>query len=248
MTFKETYIDLVEDLQPSEELTDRILKRAEVRTMKKFNKKKMVILVAAACMMLGTTAFAAGHIASYRSWSSNLSSEKDIAKSRADAEKLGVSLAVPEAFSNGYTFSYSNSGGIEALDENGNSIDNGKTFMATYTKDGCADAYLNVDPSFEPFGVDMGEKYQVKDICGTSVYFYSDTYKFVPSDYELTDEDKENMERPDYEISYGSDEVTIQNCSGFIFEYDSKTYNMLSFDSGLTNDEWAEMVEELISQ
>lgn len=247
MTFKETYIDLVEDLQPSEELEDRILNMAEVKTMK-FNKKKMVILVAVACMMLGTTAFAAGHIASYRSWSSNLSSEKDIAKSRADAEKLGVSLAIPETFSNGYTFSYSNEGGIEGLDEAGNSVDSGKSFMATYTKDGCADVYLNVDPAFEPLDASSNEKYQFKDICGTSVYFYSDTYKFVPSDYELTDEDKENMERPDYEISYGSDEVTIQNCSGFIFEYDGKIYNLLSFDSGLTTDEWADMAEELISQ
>ena len=247
MTFKETYINIVEDLQPSDELTDRIIKRAEVKTMK-YNKKKMVILVAAVCMMLGTTAFAAGHIASYRSWSSNLSVEKDIVKSRADAEKYGVSLAIPEVFSNGYAFSCSNIGGVEALDENGNSIDNGKSYMATYTKDGCADAYLNVDPSFEPFGEDMGDKYLVKDICGISVCFYSDTYKFVPSDYELTDEDKENMERPDYEISYGSDEVTIQNCSGFIFEYESKIYNMLSFDSGLTTDEWFEMAEELISQ
>lgn len=247
MTFKESYINIVDDLHPSDELTDRILKRAEVKTMK-FNKKKMIILVAAACMMLGTTAFAAGHIASYRSWSNNLSEEKDITKSREDAEKLGVSLAIPETFSNGYMFSYSNTGGIEGLDEVGNSVDSGKSFMATYTKDGGTDAYLNVDPSFEPLDINSNEKYQIKDIGGISVFFYSDTYKFVPSDYELTDEDKENMERPDYEISYGSDEVTVQNCSGFIFEYESKIYNMLSFDSGLTADEWAVMAEELIGK
>ena len=247
MTFKETYKDIIDDLQPSQDLTEKLLMSEEGRLMK-FNKKKAIVLIAVACMVMGTTVFAAGRIASYRSWSSNLFKEKDITKSRDDAGKLGVSLEIPEAFSNGYTFSYSNCGGIEALDENGNSMDNGKTFMATYTKDGCSDVYLNVDPSFEPLDVSNIEKYQVKDIGGVSVGFYSDTYKFVPSDYVLTDDDKENIERPDYEISYGSTTVQVQQCGGFIFEYDSKIYNMLAFDSGLTVDEWYEMAEDLLNQ
>ena len=247
MKFEETYKNMIDDLQPSMELSERLKITQEAKIMK-FNKKKAVIIALIACMLCGTTVFAAGRIASYRSWSSNLFKEKDITKSRDDAGKLGVLLEIPEAFSNGYIFSYSNCGGIEALDENGNSMDNGKSFMATYTKDGCSDVYLNVDPSFEPLDVGNTEKYQVKDIGGVSVGFYSDTYKFVPSDYTLTDEDKENMERPDYEISYGSTTVQIQQCGGFIFEYDSKIYNMLAFDSGLTADEWYKMAEEFLSK
>ena len=247
MKFEETYKNIIDDLHPSFELIEKLNITREVKIMK-FSKKKVVIVAVVACMLFSTTVFAAVKIASYRAWSSNLTEEKDITKSRDDAESLGVSLGIPEAFSNGYTFSYSNIGGVEALDENGTSMDNGKSFMVTYAKNGCSDVYLNVDPIFEPFGVDMSEKYQVKDINSISVYFYSDTYKFVPSNYELTDEDKENMERPDYEISYGSDEVMIQNCSGFIFEYESKLYNMFAFDSGLTIDEWTEMAEELLNK
>ena len=56
------------------------------------------------------------------------------------------------------------------------------------------------------------------------------------------------MERPDYEISYGSTTVQVQQCDGFIFEYDSKIYNMLAFDSGLTADEWYEMAEDWLNQ
>lgn len=242
MIFDEEYKKAVDDLRPSDELANRLLRRAEVKS------KKIVILVAVACMLVGTTAFAAGKIASYRSWASNLTEEKDIAKSRDNAKELGVSLAIPETFSNAYTFNCSNSGGIEALDDNNQAVGNGKSFTATYVKEGCADIYLNVDPAFDSLDAAESEKYQVKDIGGMPVYFYSDTYKFVPTDYELTDEDKENMERLDYEISYGSDEIMIQNCSGFIFEYESKTYNVLSFDSGLTIDEWAQMAEELIGQ
>ena len=79
-------------------------------------------------------------------------------------------------------------------------------------------------------------------------YYFDRIYKFVPTDYELTDEDKENMEKPGYEICYGSDEVEINRCSGFIFEYESQTYNMLGFDSRLTDDEWFNMAEELLAQ
>lgn len=247
MKFEETYKNIVDDLQPSSELCERLKITREAKIMK-FNKKKAVIVALIACMLCGTTVFAAGRIASYRSWSSNLTKEKDITKSRDDAEKIGVSLEIPEAFSNGYTFRYSDVGGIEALDENDNSMDNGKSFMATYAMDGCADVYLNVDPAFEPLDVSSSGKYQVKDINGVMVGFYSDTYKFVPADYELTDEDKENMERPDYEISYGSSTVQIQQCGGFIFEYDSKMYNMLAFDSDLTADEWYVMAEELLNK
>ena len=56
------------------------------------------------------------------------------------------------------------------------------------------------------------------------------------------------MEKPGYEISYGSDEVQVQQCSGFIFEYESKNYDMLSFDSELTDDEWYAMAEEMLVQ
>ena len=220
--------------------------KSEDKRLMRFTKKKAIVLIAVACMTLGTSVFAAGKIASYRSWSSNLTEVSDINKSRDNAKKLGASLEIPESFSNGYTFNCSNSGGIEGLDEDGNAVANGKSFMATYTKDNGSDLYLNIDPSFEELNMEEGDT--LKNINGVDVYFYNHTYKFVPTDYELTDEDKENMEKPGYEISYGSDEVQVQQCSGFIFEYEAKNYDMLSFDSELTDDEWYVMAEELINE
>lgn len=245
MKFEETYKNVIDDLQPSSELSERLKITQEAKIMK-FNKKKAVIIALVACMLCGTTVFAAGKIASYRSWSSKLTEVSDINKSRDIAQKLGASLEIPESFTNGYAFDCSYCGGIEALDEDGNAVANGKSFMATYTKDNGSDIYLNVDPSFEELNVEEG--YTLKNINGVDVYFYSHTYKFVPTDYELTDEDKENMEKPGYEISYGSDEIQVQQCSGFIFDYESKNYDMLSFDSELTDDEWYAMAEEMLAQ
>ena len=245
MDYKKIYSEAVNEINPSPELVDRIKNNKENK-MIKFSKSKVVVLVAVACMTLGTSVFAAGKIASYRSWSSNLTEVSDINKSRDNAKKLGASLEIPESFSNGYAFDCSYSGGIEGLDEDGNAVANGNSFMATYTKENGSDLYLNIDPSFEELNMEEGDI--LENINGVDVYFYSHTYKFVPTDYELTDEDKENMEKPGYEITYGSDEVQVQKCSGFIFGYESKTYNMLSFDSELTDDEWYAMAEELINE
>ena len=245
MKFEETYKNMIDDLQPSSELSERLKITQEAKIMK-FTKKKAIAVAAVACMLCGTTVFAAGKIASYRSWSSNLTEVSDINKSRDNAKQLGASLEIPESFSNGYAFDCSYSGGIEGLDEDGNAVANGKSYTATYTKDNGADLYLNIDPTFEELNMEEGDT--LKNINGVDVYFYNHTYKFVPTDYELTDEDKENMEKPGYEISYGSDEVQVQQCSGFIFEYESKNYDMLSFDSELTADEWYAMAEELLAQ
>lgn len=239
------YKDCVDNLNPSEELISKLLERTEVKTMH-FAKKKMLVFVAVACMLVGTTVFAAGKITGYRSWSSNLTTESDINISRDNAEKLGISLEIPEGFSTGYSFNNSNIGGTEGVDENGKAIAKGKSFMATYSKEGNPDVYLNVNPAFEPLTVEEG--CSSIDVNGTLVYIHNDIYKFVPPDYELTEEDKENMEKPGYEISYGSDKVEVMKCDGFIFEYDSKIYNAISFDSSLTNDEWCQMAKELLAQ
>ena len=244
MTFNNEYKEIIDNLNPSSELKDKLMITEENKIMK-FSKKKALIVAAVACMIFGTTAFAAGNIASYRSWSDG-SEESNLEVSREKAEKMGASLVIPEEFSNGYTFSYSNEGGVEGFDDKGTSMAEGKSFMATYAKDGMDDLILNIDPAFEPLIMEEGDI--CRDINGVDVYYYDRIYKFVPADYELTDEDKENMEKPGYEISYGSDEVEINRCSGFIFEYESQTYNMLGFDSRLTDDEWFNMAEELLAQ
>ena len=63
MKFTETYKDIMSDLQPSPELQDRLQIRQEAKSMR-FTKKKALIVAAAACMLIGTTVFASGQIAS----------------------------------------------------------------------------------------------------------------------------------------------------------------------------------------
>lgn len=243
MIFKETYKSIIDDLQPSAELSESLKITQEAKKMK-FNKKKAVIFIAAACMLCGTTVFAAGKIASYRSWTNPRTAIDNYSEAVLKAEELGSKIIIPEKFTNGYRFDSANEDGREALDENGNVIGKCKDFSAFYVKENMPDIYMSIDQILE----EDEENYAIESrmMEGYQVYFNQATYKFVPEDYELTEEDEKNMNDPHYEISYGSDQVEILNYSGISFVKDDKHYSMFSWDSNLTNDEWYAMAEELL--
>ncbi|MDD3142290.1 MAG: signal peptide protein, partial [Lachnospiraceae bacterium] len=75
-----------------------------------------------------------------------------------------------------------------------------------------------------------------------------DTYKIVPPDYELTEEDKQNQLREDYFISYGSSEVYTQEASNVVWVQDGVTYDLLGFDVDVSADEMMQMAQEIIQQ
>lgn len=244
MKFTQTYKEIISDLKPSPELHDRLQIRQEVKIMK-FTKKKAIIVGLVACMLVGTTVFASGKIASYRSWSGPNDDIASYEDAVAMSKEVGCTLTIPEAFSNGYTYDSANTMGFQGLDENGNVVANGTELCARYVKGSMPEINLFVNKSYD----DEGEIYSVDSrvIGDTTVYLNETTYKFVPEDYELTKEDEENMKDPHFEISYGSSEVEIQNNSGISFNKDGIHYNMFAWDAELSADEWYEMAEELIA-
>ncbi len=244
MKFTETYKDIMSDLQPSPELQDRLQIRQEAKSMR-FTKKKALIVAAAACMLIGTTVFASGKIASYRSWSGPNDEIASYEDAVSKSGEVGSTLTIPEAFSNGYTYDSANTMGFQGLDENGNVIVNGTELCARYVKDSMPEISLFVNKSYE----DEGEIYSVDErvIGDTTVYLNETTYKFVPEGYEITEEDEENMKDPHFEMSYGSSEVEIKNNSGISFNKDGIHYNMFAWDADLSADEWYEMAAELIA-
>lgn len=245
MKFNEIYKEIVDDLQPSEELANRLQIREETKLMR-LNKKKVVVVAAVACMAFGMTAFAAGKIASYRSWSNPRNEISDYSEAVTKSEELGSELIIPDTFSNGYTFDAANTMGVEGLDDNGNVIVSGTGFSTRYVKDSMPDISLYINQVYES----GEESYAIdsKKIGDVEVYFNQAVYKFVPVGYELTEEDKKNIEDPHFEMSYGSNQVEIKNCNGISFEKDGKYYNMFAWDCDMTADEWYEMAEELLAK
>ena len=245
MKFNEEYKKIVDDVMPSAELINKI-RISEDKKMKRFSKKKFVIAVAVACMAIGTSAFAAGRIASYRSWSNPQNEVSDYSEAILKSDEIGSTLTIPQTFSNGYTFDAANTMGVEGLDDGGNVLVKDTEFTARYTMESMPDINMFIS---QVYG-ENDEKYAVssKMIGDIEVYYNQATYKFVPVDYELTDEDKQNMNNSHFELSCGTDTVEIMDYTGISFEKDGMYYNMFAWDSDMTADEWYEMAEELLVQ
>lgn len=243
MNYKEIYKEAVNELNPSPELVNKI-KMDKEHKMIKFNKKKIAVVAAIACMTIGTSVFAAGHISSYVAWSNPTTENNDFSIVNETSEKMGINVNIPEKLNNGYSFKNSNFGGIKALDDDGNTLAKGKKFEITYEKNGCPDIYIDIDPAFE--AEDNTISTQSKEINGVTVYYNKDTYKFVPTDYVLTDEDQANLDKPHYYLSYGSDEVEIKIIDSICFQIEDKNYTMMSWECDMTADEWFEMTEDFI--
>lgn len=86
---------------------------------------------------------------------------------------------------------------------------------------------------------------ETRVIDGIEVRFYHDTYKFVPEGYALTEEDQQNLERDDYFISEGVEEIEMTTISSIIWEQDDIQYELLCH-GGCDAETLFEMARELI--
>lgn len=217
------------------------MKKQSEQGRKHFSTKKFMIGVAAACLLISGGVFAGkttGYISGY---------EKAYTYAELDKaeEKLGFSPDVLETFSNGYHFEEMWVGDTHAVDENQETVYTFPELSVNYMRDGVSDISLYVDKRPE-----KGEQDKVPDLtdqCGDIVLRYDVyTYKFVPVGYELTEEDQANLERDDYYISEGSDEVEYAQMTHVTWEKDGMYYDLLGSDTALSGEEMFAMAKELI--
>lgn len=88
-----------------------------------------------------------------------------------------------------------------------------------------------------------------REIDGLEVEYFSDTFLFVPNDYEPTEEEESLDETdPNFYISYGGDQDPYySHGQTIVFVLDGITYEMQVFDSWMSEDEFYEMSEQLIT-
>ena len=87
---------------------------------------------------------------------------------------------------------------------------------------------------------------EVKIIEGIEVEYYLSTYKWVPVDYELTEEDKKNMEKDNYFISDGASEISENLVSGVSWVQDGIYYHIGNVHGKTEPEVLFQMAEELI--
>lgn len=209
------------DISVSEGLKSRIdeviSKKQEENSMKHLSAKKMCIGVAAACLLIsGITVFAGG--ASYFVSSSGFEPQYTDYQDMSKVEqKLGYAVDSVEQFANGYVFDGVSVESIDAYTE-----ETGKTYSVPmidirYRKDGkVIDLSANKKAESVVDGMTSKEPDAVRT-CG-DITLRCDEYtdKMVPDSYELTEEDKINEQRDDYNIIYRS--VTVVQEDGTMSE------------------------------
>lgn len=241
-----------QDITASRSLKERIddeivSSQKEAGSMKHLSVKKLVIGVAAVCLLVGGGAFAAGHAVSFSGGASLLDAYTSYGDMDKAQEELGYPVDSVETFDNGYQFDRMFVNGVDAWDEDGNKAYTFQEMNIHYEKDGEPHMYLAIHKPVE--AIEREKTPDATRDCGDITLYYDEyTYKFVPPSYELTEEDKANEEKDNYYISYGSEEVKIQKSQGVTWEKDGIYYNLAGFDLNLSADEMLDMAEQIIGQ
>lgn len=215
----------------------------ENSNMRKWSAKKIIVATAAVCVLSTVTAIAAGKVA-YTSGLSSMNDQFAYSQLGEKAQKAGIAVNMPETFSNGYTFDYGVPVHNEAMDEENNVVGKAQSLSLTYKK------------------ADM--PYIVFSICGTNFYgeqeprhktfshgeitlgYTCDQYRFVPPDYEISQEEQEQMDAGELYISYGTDQVENSQVQSVSWKDGDVWYSMLTFDNAITPEEMVQMAGEII--
>lgn len=241
-------------IEASDSLKQRIDAQIENRSMKeesgmkRMSIKKIAVGVAAACLAVGMVTIAGKgliSISGHGSSNPDYTKFEDLEKAE---EKIGYSIDAVESFDNGFRFegikiieqTAENEAGEKLGERKGLSLDyvKGKDELSVYVSKlfpGEGEASFS--------GMDWDKTLAVGDI---TVGYSKDTYKAVPPDYELTQEDKANMEKGHFQLAYGTEQIEISQsyCVGWI--KDGIRYSINGFDLSQSGDELLNMAKEII--
>lgn len=212
-------------------------------------KKKRLIsiaLAAALILALGVSAYAVfgtrfvvSHDLPETGEYTSLSQLKEIEKT------VGFGMTVPESFSNGFAFSRLTVRGEAIVNETEEVEREYYGVHVDYARPGSPERYLDLDPAL---GEAQPEPDERRVIDGFSVSLSLDHYKFVPEDYQKTEEDRAREAAGHYFITFGADSVSECDVAFAFFELDGAVYTLSDMAATeATLDELARMAAELIA-
>lgn len=214
------------------------------KKMKRLSVKKGVIIAAAAVLVVGSAAFASsGAIRTISGGSSAIPDYRSVPDTQRLEDKMGAAPKIVDKFSNGYAFSDGSDMKNKISDEEGGPTTKFNSITCRYTKDGdrlifSADAEPEAHENDEP---ETAEVYN-----GINIGYISYTGKFVPVEYELTEQDLIDQENGDVVFSYGTDEVEIYQIQGVHWEQDGIYYSITAMSSPLDKTALVDMAKEVI--
>ncbi|APM37678.1 hypothetical protein [Clostridium kluyveri] len=211
---------------------------------RKISIKKKIIIAIVAAMVLGTTVFAAGKIFFINLQSSNIPTYTTMPTVEQVKYDFKFAPKLVKEFDNGYTFANGYTVNIEGNDKKGNSVAKTKSLDFTYTK---GNDKLNLSMKNGRLGERSKKETVIATSNGIDLYYHSYANKFVPADYKLTEQDKQDKSSGKYVFSYGSDEVEISQIQYLNWMQNGIDYSFLTIDSNISKDELVKMAQQIIS-
>ena len=222
-----------------------------------YMKRKRIVtfaLAAALILVLGVSAFAIWGIprftgthpmpktAEYTSLSALPEIEKDV----------GYPVTVPEHFSNGYAFSMLRVDGEAVFGESYEVLKEYYSVHVTYTRNGAPDLSLSLSPVLElesSSEAPVRTPSEQRTVSGVTVDLNCDHYKFVPEDYEKTEDDLAQEAAGHYYISFGSDQIEEREVASAEFKLDNVSYTLMDMAAKETSlDTLTQMAGEIIEE
>ena len=175
-------------------------------TMKTRKTLRIALFAAAICVLFITSAYAIS--GTVRGTATHFMKDTGTYDT-LEAEKIaGYPITAPERFKNGYQFKTLSVGGEAAYGEDNEILKEYYSIKVEYERDGKNDLSLNLSPVLElPTERARPEPNETGEIDGIEVRFSRDHFKFVPEDYEKTEEDLAAEEAGHYYVSFGADEI-----------------------------------------
>lgn len=248
-------LQVTNEIEPSEDLFDRIkkdiYKKESGQTMK--NKKssskkgrRIVTLVASFILLFSITVLG---VTMGKSWIGYTSLKyKTFPSQEKIFKEVEFSPKYTELLPGGFEYVNGGTGESELLDDAGNLLTQTKNVSLGYKRENEKSMLdLSISQVEEKF-LDNKASQLVGEINGINLYYYQQDYKFVPPNYELTEEDEKAKEVGDLEISYGASEISISNVQGLSWYEDGLEYMIMGSDYGFTTEEMIKMARVIIEQ
>ncbi len=216
--------------------------------MKHMSIKKIIIGAAAACLIVGTIVVAGSGAVSITGTSSAIpdyTKFEDMGKAEAE---IGYPVDAVESFGNGFRFDDIHIADEILQDESGQVLGEEKSIKIDYSK-GKEEVTVfarKILPGENVEGWMNTDADKTLQAGGITVVYSCDTYKAVPVDYEVTEEDKKNMESGHFQLAYGTDQVEINKSHYVGWIKEGVIYTIHGFDLSIGADEMLGMAQEMI--
>lgn len=251
---KSILVKKANQIEPSKELFKKITKDIYERKDKKimrnkvrgFKKGKRVAVMVASLILIGSLTVMGVRMG--KSWVGSSNNRYNTFPSQEKVLKdVGFLPKYPKSLPGG--FEYVGGGtGRSTLSDGGNVLTETREVDLAY-KNESEESLVNLSiTQIDEVFIDNNESELVGNLNGIDLYYYNKDYKFVPADYELTEEDKRAMEKGELEISSGVSEISFSDVQGLSWYEDGLLYMIMGGNHSFTVEEMIDMATVIIKE